>query len=787
MIKSFIKGGLCFLCLSVAFFSFSQTSKLQIKGDQFLKKGKYEEGIEYFHELDEKVKMENSLYDYYLGRFYYSTPDQKENAIPHLEEYLRKTDSLQIKYREHDHVYYILGKLNHLTYNFIEAKFYYKEYLKLVEEKPFLSMKEREAEVTNVEREIEQCNYGEIAVKNPRNVYIENLGDGINTPYPDYAPVVSQDEKLLIFTSRRPAKGNKYVPGEGYYEDIYQAELIEGSSFEKRIVKSNDSIRSNHVAILTEFKYENFKRMENGINSDGHDAGIQLGENDQTLFFYRDSDIWQVSLSDSTESEPEKMGRSINSAGQESSIFISHDGTKLFIVSDRSGGFGGRDIYVSEKQENGSWGKAVNLGPNINSKYNEDAPYLDADGKTLFFSSAGNSSIGGYDIFRSRLEEDGWSFPINLGYPINTTSDDIYFSMTGRSNRGYYSSGSLDGKGGMDLYRITFSDERDPVAELVGAVKLAEDLEDDLTTTITMTSVDEKETISQSIDSLNGYFLLLGHGKEYDMSIKTDGFAPFQRRFKIPEQEEYFQLHQEVHQEKLYNKNGIIIGQKITVYNAMGNETSSDVLYDSLTINKLNFIKMSLNYEGNMEALTDVKFYVSEDSLKRLMDGDTSLAFTFDANTNVSFIEPYGDRSDPESYRSYNVTLNTKNFLEMGINIKDGSDLAAAEAENVHNVNGLFYTIQIGVYANPVTPNILLNIKPLNSQITDKGYIRYTTGKFESVPQASTKLQEMLKKGVPDAYVTAYYNGNRITIEESKELLREHGRGILFNSTSNSK
>lgn len=148
----------------------------------------------------------------------------------------------------------------------------------------------------------------------------------------------------------------------------------------------------------------------------------------------------------------------------------------MFIVSDMEGGYGGLDIYMSEQLENGKWTVPLNLGKNINTPYDEDAPYLDPDNETLYYSSDGHSSIGGFDIFRSKLDGFNGSPSINLGYPVNTTADDIFFIMTSRYNRGYYSSSKLGGKGDMDIYRISFADERDPVAELKGFVKMGKDL-----------------------------------------------------------------------------------------------------------------------------------------------------------------------------------------------------------------------------------------------------------------------------------------------------------------------
>ena len=772
--------------LSSSFLGFSQVSKLQIKGDQLLKKEKYFEAIEYFESLDSMTRIQDPLYDYYMGMSYYYSLDQKKESIIHFENYINLTDANQIVYREHSHVHYILGRMYHLTYDFKKAKRKYKDYIDFVKNKSNMTNKEKKEAVKSITREIEQCKYGEIAIKNPRNVIIENLGDSINTKYPDYASVVSQDEKMLIFTSRRPdTQGGKKTPSAGYYEDMYKADLLKGSLFEERI-QDPDSSKSYYFSLVTDFEYENFQNIGDKINTNGHDAGIQLGQGDSILYFYRDSDIWSVNLNDSVKIKANKMGVEINTNQHEPSLFFSYDGSKLFIVSDREGGYGGLDLYVSKKLDNNTWGEAKNLGPNINTEYDEDAPYLDPDGETLYFSSAGHSSMGGYDIFRSREGEKGWSVPVNLGYPINTTSDDIYFTMTSRYNRGYYSSGKLEGKGDMDLYRITFSDERDPVAELIGYVKKGKNLVP-AKSVITMTSVDKTEEISHKTDSIQGdYFLLLGHGKEYDMSVKTEGFAPYKRRFEIPEQKEYFQLYQEVHHVHIYDSNGNIIGQKITVYNAIGGADSTVTLYDTQTVDRLNMMKMDLNYEGNINKLTDVKFYISKDSLKSLMMVDSTLNFLFDAYTNVSFIDE-GDKYNADNYEGFNESLSRNDFLndtktEPGQDMKpkEIKDPTFVKSTDVRNLKGLFYTVQVGVYANPRTPGMILNIDPLNVELNEKRQKRYTSGRFLSIPAAEVKRTQLVKQGILDAYVTAYYNGKRISIAESKAILESKGTPVLY-------
>jgi hypothetical protein len=168
------------------------------------------------------------------------------------------------------------------------------------------------------------------------------------------------------------------------------------------------------------------------------------------------SDIFSSTYNGKTWSKTVKLNKNINTKYWESHGFISQDSDILIFSSDRPGGFGGLDLYISKKIK-GEWGPAANLGPEINTMFNEDRPFLINKGKTLFFSSQGHRNIGGYDIFRSDKEANGlWSKPENLGYPINTPDDNIFFMPTAEGKEGYYSIfKESDGFGKDDIFKIT--------------------------------------------------------------------------------------------------------------------------------------------------------------------------------------------------------------------------------------------------------------------------------------------------------------------------------------------
>jgi hypothetical protein len=197
------------------------------------------------------------------------------------------------------------------------------------------------------------------------------------------------------------------------------------------------------------------------LQSDGDIYISCLSADGKMLLLSRDdnftSDLYYSTFDGTKWSKSLKLNKNINTKNWESHAFISEDGNYLIFASDRPGGFGGLDLYISRK-ENGDWGAAVNLGPEINSPFNEDRPFLINNGKTLFFASQDHNNIGGYDIFRSDMQANGlWNKPQNLGYPFNTPDDNIFFMPTGNGKSGFISLyRDSDGFGREDIYRITF-------------------------------------------------------------------------------------------------------------------------------------------------------------------------------------------------------------------------------------------------------------------------------------------------------------------------------------------
>ncbi|VAW26431.1 Outer membrane lipoprotein omp16 precursor [hydrothermal vent metagenome] len=417
---------------------------------------------------------------------------------------------------------YKIGQSLHYGYKFDEATQYYDRYLeKLAANPDYLGNDMVENSV--VERKIFECEQGKILMEFPEDVEIENLGADINSPFYDYAPVVDADENIMIFTSRRKEQNlNEDVSDDNIpFEDIFISKKVNGV-------------------------WDYPDNIGNVVNTMYHDSNVGLSKDGKELYIYKDEnngDIYVSNIDENGEwSYPEPLDRHINTDFSETSVSLSPDGNTMFFASDKPGGEGGIDIWISQRNAKGSWQKASNIGAPINTPYDEDGPFIGFDGKTLYFSSRGGNGMGGYDIYRVEYDSASqvWSTPTNMGYPINTPDDDIYFTPSKDGKRAYYASVKEDGLGFTDLYMLKVPDEMKhnaPKAEPVEVV--AEVVLAPVTLTVTITGPDG---IMDAVISLRGVLGTGGLGanktatgvyeflsteeksKEYALSVSQSGY-----------------------------------------------------------------------------------------------------------------------------------------------------------------------------------------------------------------------------------------------------------------------
>ncbi|MEN9446400.1 MAG: hypothetical protein RL728_912 [Bacteroidota bacterium] len=314
---------------------------------------------------------------------------------------------------------------------------YYKKYL------------DENIGVTNVYTKLAQVKIVNIEVAekykaNPKkNIILNSVGDSINSPDPEYAPIISPDGSTIYFTSRRVWK-----------EDTYKEFVEDFTNF------STEDIYVSYKkgpGQWTTPKRLPFCRL------DRNEATVAVSSDERIMYIYADNakdggNLYEVDLSkDRLDTLDIIKTEGVNTKDWDSHIFYSEDNTVAIFASDRAGGYGGRDLYRMIKLPDGTWSLPKNMGPTINSPYDEDAPFLSIDKKQLYFSSNSDKSMGGFDIFVSlKVNDNDWSTPVNLGYPINSTKDDIYFTTTADGLLGYLSSNRNGVKGETDIYEVEF-------------------------------------------------------------------------------------------------------------------------------------------------------------------------------------------------------------------------------------------------------------------------------------------------------------------------------------------
>lgn len=292
-----------------------------------------------------------------------------------------------------------------------------------------------------VDRRISMAQNAKSLSSHPVDLTIRNMGARINSSAHDYCPLVTADGSTIYFTSRRDGPNGGPRDGSGqFYEDIYSTKQDDGLW----------SVATNVGAPL---------------NGPLMDATVGLSPDGNEMIIYRTAtgmtsgDLYISKRAQGNWSDPKPLNERINSPAHEPSATVSPDGQEIYFTSDRSGGFGGRDLYRIKRLPNGEWSQPLNLGASVNTPYDEDAPFLHSDGTTLFFSSNGHNTMGGYDIFKSALldpDMNVWGVPENLGYPLNTVNDDIYFCLSEDGRTGYFSSERPGGLGGQDICQVKF-------------------------------------------------------------------------------------------------------------------------------------------------------------------------------------------------------------------------------------------------------------------------------------------------------------------------------------------
>lgn len=429
---------------------------LHMQAFEYLELKDYESAQRNYAQL---VELNPTSWQYSLdyGLAYLNAPLHKEKSIPFFEAAISKStiDTLP-------EIYYYLARAYQLAQNFEKAIETYKVFEDNITTKGKAAEKLRH----EIDNYIKMCQHGiyhmSLNEKNPLEnaekpindikkyyiskdeyILVENLGSNVNSPFSDYAPVFMNGESTLVFTSRRGdvgGVGEIYIDGK-FFEDIFISNFKEGSWSEP-----------------VKIDYNNLFDKEFTNDPNKHNSSVSVNLKETKLYSYTNNKILVSEKFNDVWMKPEYLEEGVINVkkARQTSAFLHPNESILYLVSDQKGGFGGTDIYFAELQGDGSWGPLQNLGPVVNTEEDEDSPYILPDGNTLYFSSKGHSSIGGFDVFRSKLRDNEWSTPISLGIPINTPANETHYMVSAVDNRwAYYSSSRSDGYGDMDIYKIS--------------------------------------------------------------------------------------------------------------------------------------------------------------------------------------------------------------------------------------------------------------------------------------------------------------------------------------------
>lgn len=279
-----------------------------------------------------------------------------------------------------------------------------------------------------IKKRIQECEFAKKAHYDTLNFEIINAGADLNTMFSEHSPIFESDSKTMYFTSRKNITGQKASFTGEYFEDIYITK-IDSNTWQK-------------------------PQSHPDFNSKEHDACSQITNNNQTMVMYRSTKNGDIYISQKKNGKWDKPKpvNGLNSMSYESSAFITKDGNRIYFSSNKFSDVADLDIYYMDKTADGKWGRPQSIGNNINSDFDEDGIFITDDGNTLYFSSKGHNSTGGYDIFRSYWNGNQWEKPANLGFPINSPSDDIYYTITPNKKFAVFSSFREGGLGMRDIY-----------------------------------------------------------------------------------------------------------------------------------------------------------------------------------------------------------------------------------------------------------------------------------------------------------------------------------------------
>lgn len=610
------------LCCWMAFTAKAQQStikKAQNSFDdaqQYLRQNIYDEGIKY---LEEAIKADPKFQMAYiqLGDVYRRMKNHNQAKVNY-NKAVNSAPTIEAR------IYYVLGESELLTGDYTNAK------------KHFVLFQQQysgnDADLINkTKKYIIDCNFAETAIKTPEKYEPINMGFYINSANRDYFPALTADGQTIIFT--RVVQGN---------EDFY-------------------------ISTKKDNEWQKAQPLSNRINTPNYNEGAQSISPDGKYLFFTGCnrpdgmgrcDIYVSRKEGNDWGKAINLGKVINSEYWESQPSISPDGSTLYFVSNRPGGVGGYDIWKSMLTNEGDWTTPENLGPNVNTPYDENTPFMHADGKTLYFSSDGWPGFGNKDIFYSRMDDKGqFSKPINLGYPINTFNEEIGLIVTADGTEGLFSSNITNGGfGDLDIYHFKIPEKAKPlpITYVKGIVKDKETKQLLETSVMVIDLKTNNSVFNDFTSNETGDFLaVMPIGSDYSFNVEANGYLFYSQHFELKPANANKPYEVEILLDK------IKVGGQVTLNNIFFDTNKYDLLPASMVeLNLLTeLLKNNENLAIEIQGHTD---NVGEDKMNEKLSENRAKAV-------YDFLIKNGISAKRLSYKGYGETKpNFDNNTEEG-------------------------------------------------------------------------------------------------------------------------
>lgn len=722
-----------------------KAEEMAILADQEIIRKNYASALSTYSRLV-KALPKNDLYKYKEAICETHINGQKEKGIKTLKTYVPKQGK-----NEFSDIYYHLAEAHYHSYQFEKAQEYYEKYYDQVKESD-------DAEwIRDVQLHIDQNHNAKLYSKDTaENVKITNIGSPINTSGYEYSPYVTPQEDMMVFT--------------------YMGEKSVGGKMDARFKPNKNGTYTEDILISYKKQSGDWGKpiSISSVNSDHNESCVGISPSGDRLFIFQSGngnigDLYETYIDEAGNwSKINPLKGDVNSKAWEGSATITQDGKTLYFASTRFGGYGGRDIYSATLQENGKWGDITNLGPQINSEYDEDSPFIHPDKKTLYYSTNGTKSMGGYDIVYAEKQNEKWHYMDDLGIPINTIGDDRFYILSADGKTGYFSRESGNETRDQDIYMIHPGNvQNKPVLAIISGKVFLDDKEVDAVLEATVLASGETQGIYKTSQHSKEYTMHLNPELNYKINVMINGESKRLDTLNSEFVQNLVELRHDfyIYTEGFTGKKAQERSLQIDLQKEYNKTTSKDA--DLIPDHKIINGKDTITYHDMSDVIKKnrIEFYKGHPDVAEA-DGVSpeilSIAEKTELTDNVEYKKENG--FEPEVHSSADDILVTD---DKSITPPQRKKLAEV-FHPTYNSKDEVFRVQVAAYRKPQNYN--WGGKSTYGDVLevtyDDGITRFTVGGTVHLLEALDLQKKLIAYGVKDAFVVAFRGEQRIPLYE---------------------